>query len=179
MKSARLFIDRPIVAIVLSLMILLAGLASIGRLPLTEYPNVMPPTVTVRAAYPGANPEVIAETVATPLETELTGLSGLQYMGSQSTGDGRYSLQLTFAQGIDPARAETEVQNRVARALPRLPAEVQRTGVVSEKVSPDILMVVHLVSPDKRYDPLYISNYAYRRCRPAPAAAKSRPSRRR
>jgi gold/copper resistance efflux pump len=111
MNFARLFIDRPIVAIVLSLMILLAGLASLGKLPLTEYPNVMPTTVAVRAGYPGANPQVIADTVATPLETELTGLPGLQYMGSQSTGDGRYSLTLTFAQGSDAARAETEVQN--------------------------------------------------------------------
>jgi gold/copper resistance efflux pump len=160
MKFARLFIDRPIVAIVLSLMTLLAGLASLGKLPLTEYPNVMPPTVTVRAAYPGANPEVIADTVATPLETELNGLAGLQYMSSQSSGDGRYSLQLTFGQGTDPARAETDVQNRVARTLPKLPPEVQRLGVVSEKVSPDILMVVHLVSPGDRYDLLHLSNYA-------------------
>jgi gold/copper resistance efflux pump len=160
MKFARIFIDRPIVAIVLSLLILLAGLASMGRLPLTEYPNVMPPTVNVIAAYPGANPAVIADTVATPLETELNGLAGLQYMGSQSTGDGKYTLRLTFEQGIDPARAETEVQNRVSRALPRLPAEVQRIGVVSEKVSPDMLMVVHLVSPGNRYDLLHLSNFA-------------------
>ena len=160
MKLARLFIDRPIVAIVLSLVILLAGLASMGRLPLTEYPNVMPPTVNVTATYPGANPAVIADTVATPLETELNGLPGLQYMSSQSTGDGRYALTLTFGQGTDPARAETEVQNRVARTLPRLPTEVQRTGVVAEKVSPDILMVVHLVSPDNRYDLLHLSNFA-------------------
>ncbi|HEX6363488.1 MAG TPA: efflux RND transporter permease subunit, partial [Albitalea sp.] len=160
MKLARLFIDRPIVAIVLSLIILLAGLASLGRLPLTEYPDVMPPTVNVRAAYPGANPQVLADTVATPLETELNGLPGLQYMGSQSTGDGRYTLRLTFAQGTDPARAETEVQNRVARALPRLPAEVQRLGVVSEKVAPDMLMVVHLVSPGGRHDLLHLSNFA-------------------
>ena len=145
---------------VLSLLILLAGLASMGRLPLTEYPNVMPPTVNVIAAYPGANPAVIADTVATPLETELNGLAGLQYMGSQSTGDGKYTLRLTFDQGIDPARAETEVQNRVSRALPRLPAEVQRIGVVSEKVSPDMLMVVHLVSPGNRYDLLHLSNFA-------------------
>src|SRR5512141_340867 len=100
MKYARLFIDRPIIAIALSLMILLAGLASIGKLPLTEYPNVMPPTVNVTAAYPGAGPAVIADTVATPLETALTGVPGLQYMGSQSTADGRYILRLTFAQGI-------------------------------------------------------------------------------
>ncbi|KQT09515.1 efflux RND transporter permease subunit [Ramlibacter sp. Leaf400] len=160
MKLARIFIDRPIVAIVLSLVILLAGLASMGRLPLTEYPNVMPPTVNVTANYPGANPGVIADTVATPLETELNGLPGLQYMSSQSTGDGRYALSLTFAQGTDPARAETEVQNRVARMLSRLPVEVQRTGVAAEKVSPDILMVVHLVSPDNRYDLLHLSNFA-------------------
>ena len=160
MKLARLFIDRPIVAIVLSLVILLAGLASMGRLPLTEYPNVMPPTVNVTAGYPGANPAVIADTVATPLETELNGLPGLQYMSSQSSGDGRYALTLTFAQGTDPARAETEVQNHVARTLARLPAEVQRTGVVAQKVSPDMLMVVHLVSPGNRYDLLHLSNYA-------------------
>lgn len=160
MKLARLFIDRPIVAIVLSLVILLAGLASMGRLPLTEYPNVMPPTVTVRAAYPGANPTVIADTVATPLETELNGVPGLQYMSSQSSGDGRYALTLTFAQGTDAARAETEVQNRTARTLARLPAEVQRAGVVAEKVSPDMLMVVHLVSPGNRYDLLHLSNFA-------------------
>ena len=160
MKLARLFIDRPIAAIVLSLLILLAGLASMGRLPLTEYPNVMPPTVNVTAMYPGANPGVIADTVATPLETELNGLPGLQYMSSQSSADGRYSLRLTFAQGVDPARAETEVQNRVARTMPRLPAEVQRLGVVSEKISPDMLMVVHLASPDQRYDLLHLSNFA-------------------
>jgi gold/copper resistance efflux pump len=160
MKFARLFIDRPIVAIVLSLLILLAGLASMGRLPLTEYPNVMPPTVTVTATYPGANPAVIADAVATPLETELNGLPGLQYMSSQSSADGRYMLRLTFAQGVDPARAETEVQNRVARTMPRLPAEVQRLGVVSEKISPDMLMVVHLVSPGNRYDLLHLSNFA-------------------
>jgi gold/copper resistance efflux pump len=167
MRFARFFIDRPIVAIVLSLLVLLAGLASMGRLPLTEYPDVMPPTVNVSARYPGANPSVIADTVATPLETELTGLAGLQYMASQSSGDGRYTLRLTFRQGVDAARAETEVQNRVARALPRLPVEVQRLGVVSEKVAPDMLMVVHLVSPSQRYDLLYLSNFAQLRVRDA------------
>ncbi len=120
----RLIVTKPIVSVVLSILIVLAGLISLGKLPLTEYPQVMPTTVSVRANYPGANPQVVADTVATPLETELTGLPGLQYMGSQSSGDGRYSLTLTFAQGTDAARAETEVQNRVARALPRLPAEV-------------------------------------------------------
>ena len=159
-RFAKLFIDRPIVAIVLSLVILLAGLLSMSKLPLTEYPNVMPTTVQVRAAYPGANPQVIADTVATPLETELTGLPGLQYMGSNATGDGRYALNLTFTANTDPSRAETEVQNRVARAVPRLPAEVQRLGVVSETVAPDMLMVVHLLSPSERYDLLHLSNFA-------------------
>jgi gold/copper resistance efflux pump len=159
-RFARLFIDRPIVAIVLSLLLLMAGLLSMGRLPLTEYPNVMPTTVQVRAGYLGANPQVIADTVATPLETELTGLPGLQYMGSSATGDGRYALTLTFGADTDPSRAETEVQNRVARTLPRLPAEVQRLGVVSESVAPDMLMVVHLRSPGQRYDLLHLSNFA-------------------
>ena len=116
-RYARLFIDRPIVAIVLSLLIVMAGLLSMGKLPLTEYPNVMPTTVQVRASYPGANPQVIADTVATPLETELTGLPSLQYMGSNASGDGRYALTLTFSADIDASRAETEVQNRVARAI--------------------------------------------------------------
>jgi gold/copper resistance efflux pump len=166
-RFAKLFIDRPIVAIVLSLLMVMAGLLAMGRLPLTEYPNVMPTTVAVRAGYPGANPQVIADTVATPLETELNGLPGLQYMGSQSTGDGRYSLTLTFAQGTDAARAETEVQSRVARALPRLPAEVQKLGVVSERVTPDMLMVVHLSSPGERYDLLHLSNFAQLQVRDA------------
>ncbi len=166
-RLARLFVDRPIVAIVLSLVLLLAGLLSMGRLPLTEYPNVMPTTVQVRAAYPGANPQVIADTVATPLETELTGLPGLQYMGSNASGDRRYLLTLTFSAGTDPARAETDTQNRVARALPRLPAEVQKLGVVSESVAPDMLMVVHLTSPQGRYDLLNLPNFAQLQVRDA------------
>lgn len=166
-RLARLFVDRPIVAIVLSLVLLLAGLLAMGRLPLTEYPNVMPTTVQVRAAYPGANPQVIADTVATPLETELTGLPGLQYMSSNASGDGRYLLTLTFGAEVDPARAETDTQNRVARALPRLPAEVQKLGVVSESVAPDMLMVVHLTSPQGRYDLLHVSNFAQLQVRDA------------
>ncbi len=156
----RLFVDRPIVGIVLSLLILVAGLLSLKQMPLTEYPSVMPTTVSVRASYPGANPQVLADTVATPLETGLTGVPGLLYMGSQASGDGRYNLTLTFAQGTDASRAETEVQNRVARVLPRLPADVQRLGVVSESVAPDMLMVVHLLSPGGRYDLLHLSNFA-------------------
>src|SRR5690606_30749033 len=147
--------------------IVLAGALALGKLPLTEYPNVMPTTVMVRAVYPGANPQVLAQTVATPLETELTGLPGLQYMSSSASGDGRYALTLTFAAGTDPARAETEVQNRVTRTLSRLPPEVQRAGVVTEQMAPDILMVVHLLSPGQRYDLLHLSNFAQLQVRDA------------
>ena len=166
-RTAQLFVDRPILAIVLSLVLLLAGLLAMGKLPLTEYPDVMPTTVQVRAAYPGANPQVIADTVATPLETELTGLPGLQYMSSNASGDGRYLLTLSFSADTDAARAETDTQNRVARALPRLPAEVQKLGVVSESVAPDMLMVVHLLSPQQRYDLLHLSNFAQLQVRDA------------
>ena len=161
MSFPRFFIDRPIFAIVLSILIMIAGIAAFFQLPLSEYPAVTPPTVQVTASYPGANPKVIAETVAAPLEQAITGVEGMQYMSSQSSTDGRMTLTVTFAQGIDADMAQIQVQNRVSRALPRLPEEVQRQGVVTQKTSPDILMVVHLLSPDKRYDPLYISNYAY------------------
>ncbi|MEJ5992417.1 efflux RND transporter permease subunit [Ramlibacter sp. PS3R-8] len=161
MTFPRFFIDRPIFAIVLSILIVIAGIAAFFQLPLSEYPAVTPPTVQVTASYPGANPKVIAETVAAPLEQAITGVEGMQYMSSQSATDGRMVLTVTFAQGTNADMAQIQVQNRVARALPRLPEEVQRQGVVTQKTSPDILMVVHLLSPDKRYDPLYISNYAY------------------
>ncbi|MCT9809072.1 efflux RND transporter permease subunit [Acidovorax sp. Be4] len=161
MKFPRFFIDRPIVAIVLSVLMVLAGIVAFFQLPLSEYPAVTPPTVQVTASYPGANPKVIAETVAAPLEQAITGVEGMLYMSSQSATDGRMTLTVTFAQGTNADMAQIQVQNRVARALPRLPQEVQRQGVVTQKTSPDILMVVHLLSPDKRYDPLYISNYAH------------------
>jgi len=157
----RFFIDRPIFAIVLSVLMVIAGIVAFFQLPLSEYPAVTPPTVQVTASYPGANPKVIAETVAAPLEQAITGVEGMMYMSSQSATDGRMILTVTFADGINPDMAQVQVQNRVSRALPRLPADVQRQGVVTQKTSPDILMVVHLVSPDQRYDPLYISNYAY------------------
>ena len=160
MNAIRYFIDRPILAVVVSLMTVIAGLISMGRLPLAEYPTVMPPTVVVRAVYPGANPQVIAETVAAPLEQEVNGVDGMLYMGSQSTSDGRYALTVTFAQDVDPELAQVEVQNRVSRAIPRLPAEVQRAGVVTQKQAPDMLMVAHLVSPNGRYDLLHLSNFA-------------------
>lgn len=161
MTFPRFFIKRPIFAIVLSILTLIAGTVALFQLPLSEYPAVTPPTVQVTASYPGANPKVIAETVAAPLEQAITGVEGMLYMSSQAATDGRMTLTVTFAQGTNADMAQIQVQNRVARALPRLPVEVQHQGVVTQKTSPDILMVVHLLSPDQRYDPLYISNYAY------------------
>ncbi|HGM7035017.1 TPA: efflux RND transporter permease subunit [Serratia marcescens] len=161
MTFPRFFIKRPIFAIVLSILTLIAGIVALFQLPLSEYPAVTPPTVQVTASYPGANPNVIAETVAAPLEQAITGVEGMLYMSSQAATDGRMTLTVTFEQGTNADMAQIQVQNRVARALPRLPAEVQHQGVVTQKTSPDILMVVHLLSPDQRYDPLYISNYAY------------------
>ena len=165
MNVSRFFIERPIAAVVLSAMLVIAGALSIGSLPLTEYPQITPPTVIVRAAYPGANPTVIAQTVAAPLEQEINGVEGMLYMGSQASSDGRLTLTVTFENDVDPDMAQVEVQNRVSRALPRLPQEVQRIGLTTQKSSPDMLMVVHLVSPDHRYDPLFLSNFARLRVR--------------
>ncbi|GAA0370567.1 multidrug efflux RND transporter permease subunit [Bowmanella denitrificans] len=161
MNFSQFFIQRPIFAGVLSLMIFIAGALAVWKLPITEYPEVVPPTVVVTANYPGANPKVIAETVASPLEQEINGVENMLYMSSQATSDGRMTLTITFAIGTDPDDATTLVQNRVNRAIPRLPQEVQRLGVVTEKSSPDLTMVVHLISPDERYDMLYLSNFAH------------------
>ncbi|HEV2506091.1 MAG TPA: efflux RND transporter permease subunit [Mesorhizobium sp.] len=160
MNIPRFFVDRPIFAVVLSVLMLIAGGLTLLKLPLSEYPQVTPPTVQVTASYPGANPAVIAETVAAPLEQAINGVENMLYMSSQAATDGRMTLTIAFKQGTDPDMAQIQVQNRVSRALPRLPQEVQRIGVVTQKTSPDILMVVHLVSPDNRYDPLYLSNFA-------------------
>ncbi|KAB2707056.1 efflux RND transporter permease subunit [Brucella intermedia] len=160
MNIPRFFVDRPIFAVVLSVLMLIGGGLTLLKLPLSEYPQVTPPTVQVTASYPGASPEVIAETVAAPLEQVINGVENMLYMSSQAATDGRMTLTVTFQQGTDPDMAQVQVQNRVSRALPRLPQEVQRIGVVTQKTSPDILMVVHLVSPDDRYDPLYLSNFA-------------------
>ncbi|EGM79068.1 hydrophobe/amphiphile efflux-1 (HAE1) family transporter [Rheinheimera sp. A13L] len=157
---SQFFIKRPIFAAVLSLLIFIGGALAVWQLPITEYPEVVPPTVVVTANYPGANPKVIAETVASPLEQEINGVEDMLYMSSQATSDGRMTLTITFAIGTDVDRAQTQVQSRVDRARPRLPQEVQRLGVVTEKSSPDLTMVVHLTSPDDRYDMLYLSNYA-------------------
>ena len=160
MNISRFFIDRPIFAGVLSIIIFLAGAIAITRLPVSEYPDVVPPSIVVRATYPGANPKVIAETVAAPLEEQINGVENLLYMSSQANTDGVLTLTVTFKIGTDPELAETQVQNRVQRALPRLPDEVRQIGVITQKSSPDLTMVVHIVSPDSRYDELYLRNYA-------------------
>ena len=160
MRFSRFFIDRPIFAIVLSVVVLAAGLIAIGNLPVSEYPEVTPPTITVRAIYPGANPAVLSQTVATPLEDALNGVERMLYMSSSATADGVLNLTVTFEIGTDVDLAQVQVQNRVSQALARLPEEVRALGVVTEKRSPDITMVVHLVSPDGRYDPVYLRNYA-------------------
>ncbi|AEE24927.1 transporter, hydrophobe/amphiphile efflux-1 (HAE1) family [Glaciecola sp. 4H-3-7+YE-5] len=157
---SQFFIRRPIFAAVISLIFFIVGAISVWQLPITEYPEVVPPTVVVTANYPGANPKVIAETVASPLEQEINGVENMLYMSSQATSDGTMTLTITFAIGSDVDLAQTQVQSRVERAKPRLPEEVQRLGIVTEKSSPDLTMVVHLTSPDERYDMLYLSNYA-------------------
>lgn len=160
MNFSRFFVDRPIFAGVLSLVVFLAGLISIFQLPISEYPDVVPPSVVVSATYPGANPKVIAETVAAPLEEQINGVEGMLYMSSQGTTDGQMSLTITFRIGTDPDKAQQLVQNRVSQALPRLPDIVRQFGVTVVKSSPDMALVVHLTSPDSRYDVLYLRNYA-------------------
>ncbi|WP_342245189.1 efflux RND transporter permease subunit [Pseudomonas sp. OTU5201] len=160
MNFSQFFILRPIFAAVLSLLILIGGAISLFQLPISEYPEVVPPTVVVRANFPGANPKVIGETVASPLEQAIVGVEGMLYMSSQATNDGKLTLTITFALGTDLDNAQVQVQNRVTRTMPTLPTEVQRLGVTVDKASPDLTMVVHLTSPDNRYDMLYLSNYA-------------------
>ncbi|SHH00486.1 efflux RND transporter permease subunit [Massilia sp. CF038] len=160
MNFSKFFIDRPIFAAVLSIIIFVAGLLSIFKLPISEYPDVVPPSVVVRAQYPGANPKVIAETVAAPLEEQINGTENMLYMSSQSTSDGSLALTVTFKVGTNVEQAESQVQNRIQRALPRLPEEVRQIGVTAVKSSPNLTMVVHLVSPSGRYDDVYLRNYA-------------------
>ena len=160
MRFSRFFIDRPIFAVVLSLVILAGGLIAVTQLPISEYPEVTPPTITVSAIYPGANPTVLAQTVGTPLEDAINGVERMLYMTSSASADGTFNLTVTFKIGTDVDLAQVQVQNRVAQALARLPEEVRALGVVTQKRSPDITMVVHLFSPDGRYDPVYLRNYA-------------------
>jgi multidrug efflux pump len=159
-KFARFFVDRPIFAAVVSILIFLVGAIAVWRLPISQYPEVVPPSVVVRAQYPGANPKVIAETVAAPLEQEINGVENMLYMSSQATSDGSMALTVTFRLGTNIDTAQVQVQNRVAQALPRLPEDVRSLGVTTLKSSPDLLMVVHLTSPDSRYDMVYLRNFA-------------------
>jgi hydrophobe/amphiphile efflux-1 (HAE1) family protein len=160
MGFAHFFVERPIFAAVLSILITLLGAAAYVGLPVAQYPEIAPPTIQVTASYPGASAEVVSETVATPLEQEINGVDDMLYMTSQATGDGQLSLAVTFALGTDLDTAQVLVQNRVSIALPRLPEEVRQIGVSVRKNSPDMLMVIHLSSPDGSRDQLYISNYA-------------------
>ncbi len=160
MNISKFFIDRPIFAGVLSVLVLLAGLLAMFQLPISEYPEVVPPSVVVRAQYPGANPKVIAETVASPLEESINGVEDMLYMQSQANSDGNLTLTVNFKLGVDPDKAQQLVQNRVSQALPRLPPDVQRLGVTTAKSSPTLTLVVHLLSPNDRYDITYLRNYA-------------------
>ena len=160
MKFSHFFIRRPIFAAVLSTIVFIVGLIAMWRLPISEYPEVVPPTIVVQATYPGANPKTIAETVSAPLEQAINGVEDSLYMFSQATSDGVMALTVTFKLGTDIDKAQVLVQNRVSQTLPKLPEEVRRLGVTTTKQSPDLTMVVHLTSPNGRYDEIYLRNYA-------------------
>ena len=157
----RFFIDRPIFASVLSIAITLAGGLALLNLPIAMFPQIAPPTVSVTCQYPGASAQVVAETIAAPIEQQVNGVENMMYMSSASTNDGNYTLTVTFKHGIDLNLAQVLVQNRVSLAVPLLPDVIKATGVTTKKRSPDILLAIGMYSPDGRYDQLYLSNYAY------------------
>src|SRR5262247_1059232 len=160
MRLSRFFINRPIFAGVVSLVFVILGAVSFGRLPVAQYPEIAPPVINVTGQYPGASADVVAATVVTPLEQQINGVENMLYVTSNSTGDGRFTIAITFELGTNLDIAQVQVQNRVAIAQPRLPADVRNIGVTVAKASPDLMMVVHLYSPDKSRDTLFISNYA-------------------
>src|SRR6266404_2540581 len=160
MNLGRLSINQPILAMVLSIVLLIVGALAYTTLPVSEYPQVVPPTVVVTTQYPGATAQTVSDTVAAPIEQEINGVEDMLYLYSQATSNGNLTITVTFKLGTDLDKAQVLVQNRVAIAQPRLPDEVQRNGVVTRKNSPDILMVVFMLSPDDSFDQLYISNYA-------------------
>src|SRR5271163_2237973 len=160
MRLSHFFIDRPIFAAVVSIVFVILGGVSFSRLPIAQYPEIAPPIINVSGQYPGASAEVVAATVVTPMEEQINGVENMLYMYSNSTADGRFSIQISFDLGTNLDIAQVQVQNRVAIAQPRLPADVRNIGVTVTKASPDLMMVVHLYSPDKSRDTLFISNFA-------------------
>src|SRR6185437_15968901 len=154
MRISHFFIDRPIFAAVVSIVIVILGAVAYARLPVAQFPEIAPPVINVTGQYPGASADVVASTVVAPIEEQINGVENMLYVSSNSTGDGRFSIQVTFD------IAQVQVQNRVATANPRLPADVRAIGVTVAKSSPDLMMVVHLISPDKSRDDLFLSNYA-------------------
>src|ERR1700737_3169074 len=160
MRLSHSFIDRPIFATVLSVFVTLIGLGALAILPVAQYPEIVPPTVQVTTTYPGASAETVSRTVATPLEQQINGVENLLYLTSQSTGDGKLTVTVTFRIGTDLNVAQMLTQNRGQAALPHLPEDVQRLGVQGRKATPNILLAVHLYSPDSSRDVLYLSNYA-------------------
>ena len=160
MRISHFFIDRPIFAAVVSIVFVILGGVSFSRLPIAQYPEIAPPIINVSGQYPGASADVVASTVVTPIEEQINGVENMLYMSSNSTADGRFSIQVSFDLGTNLDIAQVQVQNRVAIAQPRLPADVRNIGVTVTKASPDLMMVVHLYSPDKSRDALFISNYA-------------------
>ena len=157
---SRFFIDRPVFATVISIVITLAGAVAVFTLPVAQYPEVTPPTVQVSALYPGANAQTVRDTVAAPIEEQVSGVEGMMYMSSRCTNDGAYNLVVTFKLGMDSDMAQVLVQNRVSLALPVIPALVQNEGLNVKKMSPSTLMIVNLVSPNSHYDSIFLSNYA-------------------
>src|SRR4029078_10146229 len=159
MRVAHIFIDRPIFATVLSVFVTLGGLGALAILPVAQYPEIVPPTVQITTIYPGASAETVSRTVATPLEQHINGVESMLYMSSQSTGDGKLTITVTFRIGTDLNISQMLTQNRVQNALPRLPEDVQRLVVQVRKATPSILLAVHIYSPDSSRDTLYLSNY--------------------
>src|SRR5881227_1476494 len=160
MKISHFFIDRPIFASVIAIVIIILGGVSFSRLPVAQYPEIAPPIINVTGQYPGANADVVAATVVAPIEQQINGVENMIYMSSNSTADGRFSIAVSFDLGTNLDIAQVQVQNRVAIAQPRLPVDVRNIGVTVAKASPDLMMVVHLYSPDDSRDTLFISNYA-------------------
>ncbi len=160
MRISHFFIDRPIFAAVVSIVFVILGGVAYFRLPVAQYPEIAPPIINITGQYPGASAEVVAATVVAPIEEQINGVENMLYVGSNSTADGRFTISVTFDLGTNLDIAQVQVQNRVGIAQPRLPADVRNIGVTVTKSSPDLMMVVHLFSPDKSRDTLFISNYA-------------------